>query len=156
MIYLMHKEKPISILLIANNDNGIKDIWVEFNKVRLGNSVFATENSQQALDFLFHKGAYLDAKHAIPDLILISLKLSDTRAVDIFNQIKESKELAHIPIMFTDSTNGSKIVERISAENKIAYVSHPFTYSDFIRRLKKIGVRWTISKELPVLFFQNH
>jgi len=156
MVYLMNKEKPIKILLVAENENIIENVWVEFQKARLGNSVFAVESGHQALDFLLNRGMYSQRKYVNPDLIVISFKLSDTKGVDVFNEISGNPQLSHIPIIFLGSTNGEKVSGWMGAEKNIAYIPKPFTYSVFSKKLKEIGVRWAMSEELPILFFSNN
>ena len=55
--------KPVTILLVEDNPMDVELIIDAFKEARLGNKIQVATNGQEALDFLFGKGAYGIGKH---------------------------------------------------------------------------------------------
>jgi len=156
MVYLMNRKekKPIKIL-VAVKENNMKRIWGEFQKARLGNPVCIVKSGYEALDFLYQFGKFYFSKPEKPDLILLSTELADIKAADFIRYINLGDAFSKIPIVLLGSSCRETLSGRIDLKGGIHYLPKPFNYRAFFRKLRKLEIKWSISKDLPVCFFRN-
>jgi|GEM_PF-1645129 len=154
MIYLMEEEtrRPIRILLAAENDKYIKDVWVEFQKLSLGNSVYTVKSGYDVLDFLCQLGKYRYLRYEKPDLILLGMQLPEMEGVRVLAHIKQIETFANIPIILLGSTEGEKISGWIQAKGKVSYLPKPFDGKQFLAKVARLNVAWALSEQEPVGF----
>jgi len=154
MVYLLEGEtkRPIRILLVAENDDYIKDVWVEFQKQRLGNSVYAVKSGYDALDFLCQMGRYRYPRYETPDLILLGMQLADLKGIRVLTSIQQIEQFAKIPIILLGSTDGDKFSGWVNAKGKVSYLPKPFDGKQFLARVNALGMPWSMSEELPATF----
>jgi CheY-like chemotaxis protein len=80
---------PIDVLLVEDDpaDELITREAFEHNKI--GNTLHVVRDGEQALDFLYRRGAYPDAVR--PDLILLDLNLPKYDGREVLQQIKTTR-----------------------------------------------------------------
>jgi len=59
--------------------------------------IAAVTDGEQALDFMFRRGAYTDAWR--PDLFILNINMPKVYGLDVLKQVKAIKHLATIPIV---------------------------------------------------------
>jgi CheY-like chemotaxis protein len=154
MVYLMdgERKRPIRILLAAENDEYIKDVWVEFQKLRLGNSVYPVKSGYDVLDFLCQIGKYRYPRHETPDLILLGMQLAEMEGIRVLAHIKQIKQFSKISIILLGSSNGEKLSGWLNAKGKVSYLPKPFDGNKFLERVARLDVPWRMSEELSASF----
>jgi len=91
---------PIKIfetLLVENNVGNARLIMKVFDRFIVKNKVHVVEDSVKALEYLYKRGNYKDAK--TPDLIILSLNLPEESSIELLNKINGDEKLRLIPII---------------------------------------------------------
>ena len=91
------------ILLVEDNEGDILLTMEAFEECNVKTEISVAKNGQEALDFLFKRTKYVDAKK--PDLILLDINIPIYNGHEVLQQIKTDPELKKIPvIMLTTSS----------------------------------------------------
>lgn len=141
------KASVIEILLIEDNP-GDADLTLEAlsdNKIR--NKVNVVEDGEEALDFLYKRGNYVDAK--TPDLILLDLNLPKKDGREVLADIKMNDSLKEIPVVVLTSSEADKDATRSYGLNANAYVVKPVDLKQFFDVVKAIQHFWFNVVKLP-------
>ena len=77
------------VLLVEDNEDDVELTLRSFKKHNLSNKIVVARNGQEALDYLFAKGAYANRdSDALPVLILLDLKLPKVDGIEVLRQIR--------------------------------------------------------------------
>ena len=114
------------------------------------NKVFWVKDGAEALDFLFHRGAYADAAKAPrPGLILLDIKLPKVDGHEVLAQIKSDEGLRSIPTVMLTTSSEEGEVSQCYAKGVNSYVSKPVRFGDFVEKVKAVKLYWTLTSILP-------
>jgi two-component system response regulator len=106
-----------------------------------------TEDGRQALDFVYRRPPYADARR--PDLVLLDLNLPKYDGRAVLRQIKSDPALRAIPvIIFSTSTRTEDIIGTYQLHAN-AYVNKPMNLDDFTAAVKHVNSFFTGTARLP-------
>ena len=120
-----------------------------FREARLSNTVQVAYTGEQALDYLFGRGAFADAdKRQIPDLILLDLKLPGISGQEVLRQVKSAPDLKRIPVVVLTSSREDR--DRVeSYDNGVnSFLVKPITFDGFMEVVKQVDNYW-LSLNVP-------
>ena len=99
-----HKLKPVHILLVEDNEGDILLTREAFEESKVITQISVSRNGQEALDFLFRRGTFMDAKK--PDLILLDINIPIYNGHEVLKQIKTDSILKKIPVIIFPRKQG--------------------------------------------------
>jgi CheY-like chemotaxis protein len=102
-----------NILIVEDTEEHVVLLKRALQKGRLKPRLFVVRDGQEALDFLYNRGAYADRKaNPRPKVILLDLKLPKVSGLEVLQQIKGDKDLKDIHVgVLTSSDEGRDIIE---------------------------------------------
>ncbi len=111
----MVKGEPINILLVEDDMAHAEIVRRNLAEFRVANRIVHVTDGQEALDFLFHEGAYADpAINPRPDIVLLDLRLPKVDGLEVLRRIKEDPDLKTVPtVVLTTSAAEADMVERV-------------------------------------------
>lgn len=132
--------KPVHILLVEDNDGDILLTKEAFEESKIKTNISVAKNGGDALDFLFRRAAFKDAKR--PDLILLDINIPVFNGLEVLKKIKGDISLKRIPvIMLTTSSNKRDI--NLAYENySNSYITKPIDMDDFLKTILQIEAFW--------------
>ncbi|MEV4904309.1 response regulator [Streptomyces albidoflavus] len=139
--------QPIEVLLVEDDpgDELMTREAFEDNKIR--NTLHVVRDGEEALDFLYRRGAYPDAPR--PDLILLDLNLPKYDGRQVLAQIKADAELALIPVVVLTTSSAEEDILRSYKLHANAYVTKPVDLDQFIAAVKQIDDFFVTVVRLP-------
>ena len=141
------KANSIHILLVEDNEGDIVLITDAFEEAKILNTISVVRDGQQALDFLYKKGRYSDAKE--PNLVILDVNLPKKNGHEVLKEIKSNKKLCHIPVIML-TTSSSPIDITTSYKNHVnCYITKPVDVDDFIKVVLSIESFWISIVQLP-------
>ncbi len=135
------------ILMADDDENDTSLARRALMKDRLANELIVVEDGEEALDFLYRRGAYVDRPAEDPIVILLDIKMPKVNGLEVLAALKSDPKLSRIPVvMLTSSKQGPDIDEcyRLKAN---AYVVKPVDFAQFSEAIKTIGKFWAVLNE---------
>lgn len=88
------------ILVIEDSDEDFEALQRMMRHQQVVNPIFRCTDGDDALDFLYHTGAYQEPQFAPrPSFILLDLNLPGTDGREVLEQIKQDQNLKKIPVV---------------------------------------------------------
>jgi CheY-like chemotaxis protein len=139
--------QPIEVLLVEDDagDELMTREAFEDNKIR--NSLHVVRDGQEALDFLYRRGAHRGAVR--PDLILLDLNLPKYDGRQVLERIKNDPDLATIPVVVLTTSSAEEDIVRSYKLHANAYVTKPVDLDQFIRAVRQIDDFFVSVVRLP-------
>ena len=106
------KERVINILVVEDLESDVFIIRRILEKSNLRNRLFVTMDGEEALDFLYQRAKYADAKkYPRPDIVLLDLHLPKLDGIEVLKEIRGEEKLKDIPVVvFTASESDKDII----------------------------------------------
>ncbi|MBB0242875.1 response regulator [Streptomyces alkaliphilus] len=128
--------EPIDVLLVEDDPGDELMTREAFEDNKIGNTLHVVRDGEEALDFLYRRGAHPDAPR--PDLILLDLNLPKYDGRQVLQQIKSDAELAHIPVVVLTTSAAEEDILRSYKLHANAYVTKPVDLDQFIAAVRQI------------------
>ncbi|MGB3941313.1 MAG: response regulator [Candidatus Manganitrophaceae bacterium] len=130
------------ILLVEDNPDHAELTRRSLENGNMINKVVWVKDGQEALDYLFQKGAYVNA--ARPGLILLDINLPKVSGVEVLKRVKEDEALRVIPlIMLTTSDRDEEAVKcyRLGANS---FITKPVRFKEFSEKIQSLKLYWLL------------
>lgn len=148
----MLKTIEVEILLVEDN---LDDAWLTLRaleKKHLANHVFHVKDGEEALDYLFHRGAFANhSKCEKPKVIFLDLKLPKINGIEVLKEIKGNDTTKHIPVVVLTSSKEEQDVIDTYELGVNSYIVKPVDFEKFMEAIMELGMYWLILNEPPVL-----
>jgi two-component system response regulator len=144
------KTEEIEILLVEDNPKDLELTLHALRKENLSNSIQVARDGEEALEFLFCRGAYSQRSFDRPPrLIVLDLKLPKIDGLEVLRQIKNDSRTRAIPVaILTSSKEERDLVEgyNIGANS---YIQKPVDFNQFRDTVKQLGLYWLVVNQPP-------
>lgn len=140
----------IEILLVEDDAADIELTQRAFAVDHLANHIEIVRDGEEALDFLFCRGAYAHRSFAKPPrLVLMDLKLPKVDGLEVLRQVKADPRTRAIPmIVMTSSTEENDMV-RSYHYGVNSYIQKPVDFPDFQKIVNTLGLYWLLVNAPP-------
>jgi CheY-like chemotaxis protein len=134
---------PAHILLVEDRRMDVELTLDAFREARLSNTVQVASTGEQALDYLYGRGAYADRScYPLPDLILLDLKLPGIDGLEVLRQVKSTDGLRRIPVVVLTSSRESSDRDLSYDYGVNSFLVKPITFDGFMEVVKKVDDYW--------------
>ena len=137
------------ILLVEDSPYDVELILTALAENHVANEVVITRDGEEALDYLYRRGAFEQRPDCNPAVVLLDLKMPKVNGLEVLKQIKADPALKAIPVvMLTSSREERDLVSsyRLGAN---AYVVKPVDFSEFLEALSQVGRFWGVLNQPP-------
>lgn len=128
------------ILLVEDNEGDIVLTLEAFEECKVKTEISVAKNGQEALDFLFKRGAFTEAKK--PDLILLDINIPIYNGHEVLRQIKGDPNLKKIPVIMLTTSSNQKDIDKAYENHSNSYVKKPLDIEEFLSTILKIEEFW--------------
>lgn len=116
----------------------------------LQNPLHRCEDGQQALDYLFYRGAYKDAdKVGIPGIILLDLNLPGIDGRQVLAELKNDDKLKRVPVIVMTNSDADRDIEDCYRMGANTYIRKPFDWLEFCDAIRHLKEYWFDIAFLP-------
>jgi CheY-like chemotaxis protein len=146
----MEQQNEIEILIVEDNPHDAEMAIRAFKKNKLANEIKVVEDGEEALDFIFARGAYSHRSITCrPKIILLDLQLPKINGLEVLKEIKQNPETKIIPVvMLTSSKQESDLVESYQLGVN-SYIVKPVDFDKFVDAVREIGSYWLLVNHIP-------
>jgi len=148
---MIDESMPIQILIVEDERSDIKLALRSLRKAGLANEIHHVRDGEQALDFLFSRGAYADRKTSLPPrVVFLDIKLPKVDGIEVLRQIRGDPRTATLPVvMLTSSQEDSDVLAGYELHAN-SYIVKPVDFKQFSEAVRMLGMYWVLFNTPPV------
>jgi CheY-like chemotaxis protein len=139
-----------TILIVDDSSEDCEATRRALRQSGLANPVVRCGNGDEALDFLYQRGAYCDASAAPrPCIILLDLNMPGTDGHEVLQAIKGDPELKTIPVVVFTTSDDDREVNASYQLGANSYIQKPVDLAGFLRAVQRMADFWFAVVILP-------
>jgi CheY-like chemotaxis protein len=145
----------VEILLVEDNPKDVELTLHALRKEKLCNRIHVARDGEEALDFLFCRGAYSNRSPDLPPkLVILDLKLPKVDGLEVLRSIKNDVRTQSIPVtVLTSSKQDRDLVESYKLGVN-SYIQKPVDFNQFRETVKQLGLYWlVVNQPAPSIAF---
>ncbi len=135
-------------ILLAEDDPRDVELTLEaLREHNLTNEVVVARDGEEALDYVYRRGAFASRPEGQPVVVLLDLKMPKVDGVEVARQLKSDARTRVIPVVVLTSSRESRDLEECYRLGVNAYVVKPLSFHEFIEAIKVLGAFWAVLNE---------
>jgi len=141
-----------NVILMADDDDDDRLLALDaLAEARLEGDLHFVENGEELLDYLCHRGKYVQPASAPrPGLILLDLNMPRKDGREALREIKADPELRRIPIVVLTTSQADTDIGAIYELGANSFISKPFQFEALVAVMRVLGQYWFKTVQLPV------
>jgi CheY-like chemotaxis protein len=139
--------KPCSILLVEDNEDDVIITKRAFLRGHMGNPLVVVRDGDEALDYVFRRGAFAQAPR--PGLILLDLNLPRVDGFTVLKAIKAAADTRAIPVIVLTTSKRDEDVLRSYEAHANTYIEKPVEFERFVHVIRNLNLYWNLTATLP-------
>jgi len=140
----------VEILLVEDNPADVELTLHALRNGNLSNRIQVVRDGEEALDFLFCRGAFQGRTfESPPKLVLLDLKLPKVDGLEVLRQVKQDPRTRAIPVVILTASKEEKDVVNGYQLGTNSYIQKPVDFERFRATVKQLGLYWLLVNEPP-------
>jgi two-component system response regulator len=140
----------VEILLVDDNASDVELTVRALRRHKLANSIHIAEDGQEALDFVFCRGAHSGRSlGAPPKVIFLDLKMPKVDGIDVLRAIRGDSRTKMIPVVILTSSKEQRDIVEGYKLGVNAYIQKPVDFEEFRRVIEQMGLFWLVVNQPP-------
>jgi len=138
------------LLVVEDSDEDFEAFGRMLRKAAIANPIYRCTDGDEALDFLYHTGEYIDfGKAPRPGIILLDLNLPGTDGREVLEKIKQDEILKVIPVVVFTTSSNPKDIEVCYRYGVNGYILKPIDIKQLMRTIQVLIDYWFEAVVLP-------
>jgi two-component system response regulator len=138
------------ILLVEDNAKDVELTLHALRKENLCNSIHVVRDGEEAIDFLFCRGAYSHRSFDHPPkLVILDMKLPKVDGLDVLRAIKSDVHTRAIPVTILTSSKEERDLVESYMLGVNSYIQKPVDFDQFRDTIKQVGLYWLVVNQPP-------
>lgn len=135
----------VEILLVEDDPNDAALTLRALQKNNLANKLYVVKDGEEALDFIFATGQYVDRDiNFPPKVIFLDLKLPKVSGLEVLKKIKSDEKTKTIPVVVVTSSQETQDVEECYKLGVNSFIQKPIEFNNFVKAISEVGLYWMI------------
>jgi two-component system, response regulator len=139
----------VEILLVEDNPNDLELTLHTLRQHHLANTIEVARDGEEAMDFLFCRGAHRDRPFALPRVVLLDLKLPKIDGIEVLEAIRKDPRTAAMPVVVLTSSREQQDVVASYRLHVNSYIQKPVNFDQFQETIRQLGYYWLVVNEPP-------
>ena len=140
----------IEILLVEDNAADEELAIHALRTNNLANQICVVRDGEEALDFLFCRGAHAHRDcEKPPRLVLLDLKLPKVDGLEVLRQLKSDPRTKAIPIVILTASREERDMVNGYQLGVNSYIQKPVDFGQFREIIKQLGLYWLVVNQAP-------
>jgi len=138
-----------TILLVEDSADDELLTLRALKKNNIKNEIVVARDGVQALDYLLGDGNPTEHPHALPQVVLLDLKLPKIDGLEVLRRLRADERTKLLPVVILTSSNEER--DRLSGYNLGAnsYVRKPVDFEQFTEAARQLGLYWLVLNVAP-------
>jgi two-component system response regulator len=135
----------LDILLVEDNQDDMDLALHALKREKLANNIFVARDGEEALEFLFCRGAFAHRSFEHPPkLVLLDLKLPKVDGMEVLKQVKADLRTKTIPVVIMTSSKEERDLVAGYNLGANSYIQKPVDFDKFRETVKSVGLYWLV------------
>jgi len=145
----MNPYDQVEILLVEDSANDAELAMRALRKGGLANKLFWVKDGEEALDYLFREGRYVDRDEGSPRLVFLDLKMPRVDGAQVLERIKGDPRTRRIPVVIMTSSEEESDMVRSYDLGANSYVVKPLDFAAMVDVVHQAGFYWLAVNKHP-------
>jgi two-component system, response regulator len=138
------------ILLVEDSKDDADLAIHALRRENLANNIYIARDGEEALDFLFCRGAFAERSFEHPPkLVFLDLKLPKVDGIEVLGQLKADSRTKSIPVVILTSSKEEQDLVRSYDLGANSYIQKPVDFEQFRKTVKTVGLYWMVINQRP-------
>jgi len=137
----------LEILLVEDNPADVRLIGYALEESQATQHLNVAPDGEDALNFLFRRGAHINAPRV--DLVLLDLNLPIMNGHALLREIRSHADTALLPVIILSSSNARKDVQLAYELHANGYIRKPLDLNGLYKAMNSLKTFWLDTAELP-------
>jgi CheY-like chemotaxis protein len=138
----MMEIEQVEILLVEDSALDAELTMRGLKEDKVANNVVWLKDGQQALDYIFRQGAYVNRTEPNPKLILLDLKMPRVDGIEVLRAIKANEATRNIPVVVMTSSQEESDIATTYGLGVNSYVVKPIDFDALCNVARSAGFYW--------------
>ncbi|OAI09904.1 two-component system response regulator [Methylomonas lenta] len=145
---MIFKESIVQILLVEDNPDDAELALHALRKHNLANQIAWVKDGEEALEFLFHRGQYIN-NEGLPKVVMLDLRLPKLDGIDVLKALRANPDTHELPVVVLTSSKEERDVVESYKLGVNSYVSKPVVFKEFAETVATLGLYWILINRVP-------
>lgn len=143
----MNDAKSMRLLLVEDDDDHAFLTVRSLKNSGMANAIDRVADGVEALAYLRHEGQYADK--ALPDIVLLDLKLPRRNGLEVLKDIRHDPDLKHLVVVVLTTSDAEE--DRLKAYSHFAnsYLVKPVDSESFRSMIRDLRLYWGVWNRPP-------
>jgi len=137
------------ILIVDDSPKDVELAIEALAEKNLANEVAVAEDGEEALDYLYKRGKFIDCKDETPAVILLDIKMPKVDGIEVLKHIRSNDKFKLIPVIMVTSSREERDMVESYKLGANSYVVKPVDIIQFIDAIKVLGQYWAVINQPP-------
>ena len=143
-------QNPPEILIVEDSENDIELTLHALRREKIANKIHVVRDGEEALDFLFCRGAYAGRSFdRPPSVVLLDLKLPKVDGIEVLRQVRSDPRTRPIPVVILTSSREENDVVNGYVMGVNSYIQKPVDFEKFREVVKQLELYWLVVNVPP-------
>jgi CheY-like chemotaxis protein len=144
------KRDEVEILLVEDNPDDLDLALLALRKNHIANKIHVVRDGEEALDFLFCRGAFKDRSFENPPrVVLLDLKLPKVDGLEVLREVKSDPRTKAVPVVVMTSSREQRDMVDGYHLGVNSYIQKPVDFNEFREIIKQLGFYWLVINQSP-------
>jgi two-component system, response regulator len=140
----------VELLLVEDDPNDVELTLIALRKHNLANKIHVVRDGEEALDFLFCRGAYAGRTlNGPPKVILLDLKLPKVSGLEVLKAVKDDPRTRVVPVVVMTSSREQRDMVEGYRLGVNSYIQKPIAFDQFQTIIQELGYYWLVVNQSP-------
>jgi CheY-like chemotaxis protein len=140
----------VEILLVEDDPQDVELTLIALRKHNLANKIHIARDGEEALDFLFSRGAHAGRPvDMLPKVVLLDLKLPKVSGLEVLKELKGDPRTRPVPVVVMTSSREQRDVVEGYKLGVNSYIQKPIDFGEFQTVIKNLGYYWLVVNQSP-------
>ncbi len=142
-----HNQEPVPILVVDDDPDCRLLIREAIAQCQVANAVYEAATGQEALDFIFQRGAHKGAPR--PALVYLDIEMPGLSGQEVLKRVKKSPDHCDIAVVMMTGLCDERQMEQAARNGANSYTLKPVSPQRFLETVQESTNYWTMIHQYP-------